>query len=133
MTQEIQIIECAFTANKDYLQSLLAVGFYAIAVQEDIQQISNQLDFSNTQTKIIRLKEDDEVAIKKLYTEKDWYSSLQTDYEAGKRQFYSAIRGIGDYLPTEKLLTYCQAKNLFTGVNLLAFESAYNVALALSR
>ena len=53
MTQEIQIIECAFTANKDYLQSLLAVGFYAIAVQEDIQQISNQLDFSNTQTKII--------------------------------------------------------------------------------
>ena len=66
MTQEIQIIECAFTANKDYLQSLLAVGFYAIAVQEDIQQISNQLDFSNTQTKIIRLKEDDEIAIKKL-------------------------------------------------------------------
>lgn len=133
MTQEIQIIECAFTANKDYLQSLLAVGFYAIAVQEDIQQISNQLDFSNTQTKIIRLKEDDEVAIKKLYTEKDWYSSLQADYEAGKRQFHSAIRGIGDYLPTEKLLTYCQAKHLFTGVNLLAFESAYNVALALSR
>ena len=133
MTQEIQIIECAFTANKDYLQSLLAVGFYAIAVQEDIQQISNQLDFSNTQTKIISLKEDDEVAIKKLYTEKDWYSSLQTDYEAGKRQFYSAIRGIGDYLPTEKLLTYCQAKHLFTGINLLAFESAYNVALTLSR
>lgn len=133
MTQEIQIIECAFTANKDYLQSLLAVGFYAIAVQEDIQQISNQLDFSNTQTKIIRLKEDDEVAIKKLYTEKDWYSSLQADYEAGKRQFYSAIRGISGYLPTEKLLTYCQAKHLFTGINLLAFESAYNVALALSR
>ena len=133
MTQEIQIIECAFTANKDYLQSLLAVGFYAIAVQEDIQQISNQLDFSNTQTKIIRLEEDDEIAIKKLYTEKDWYSSLQADYEAGKRQFYSAIRGIGRYLPTEKLLTYCQAKHLFTGVNLLAFESAYNVALALSR
>ena len=45
MTQEIQIIECAFTANKDYLQSLLAVGFYAIAVQEDIQQISNQTFF----------------------------------------------------------------------------------------
>ena len=133
MTQEIQIIECAFTANKDYLQSLLAVGFYAIAVQEDIQQISNQLDFSNTQTKIIRLKEDDEVAIKKLYTEKDWYSSLQADYEAGKRQFYSAIRGIGGYLPTEKLLTYCQAKHLLTGINLLAFESAYNVASALSR
>lgn len=69
MTQEIQIIECAFTANKDYLQSLLAVGFYAIAVQEDIQQISNQLDFSNTQTKIIKLKEDDEIAIKN-YTPK---------------------------------------------------------------
>ena len=133
MTQEIQIIECAFTANKDYLQSLLAVGFYAIAVQEDIQQISNQLDFSNTQTKRIRLKKDDEIAIKKLYTEKDWHSSLQADYEAGKRQFYSAIRGINGYLPTEKLLTYCQAKHLFTGVNLLAFESAYNVALALSR
>ena len=133
MTQEIQIIECAFTANKDYLQSLLAVGFYAIAVQEDIQQISNQLDFSNTQTKIIKLKEDDELAIKKLYTEKNWHSSLQADYEAGKQQFYSAIRGIGGYLPTEKLLTYCQAKHLFTGVNLLAFESAYNVALALSR
>jgi len=133
MTQEIQIIECAFTANKDYLQSLLAVGFYTIAVKEDIQELTRELDFSNTQTKIIRLKEDDEVAIKKLYTEKDWYTSLQTDYEAGKRQFYSAIRGIGGYLPTEKLLTYCQAKHLFTGVNLLAFESAYNVALTLSR
>ena len=133
MTQEIQIIECAFTANKDYIQSLLAVGFYAIAVKEDIQQLNRELDFSNTQTKIIRLKEDEEVAVKKLYSEKDWHSSLQTDYEDGKRQFYSAIRGIGDYLPTEKLLTYCQAKHLFTGINLLAFESAYNVALALSR
>ena len=133
MTQEIQIIECAFTANKDYLQSLLAVGFYAIAVQEDIQQISNQLDFSNTQTKIIRLKEDDEIGIKKLYTEKDWHSSLQADYEAGKRQFYSAIRGIGGYLPTEKLLTYLQALKINTSINLLAFESAYNQLLALTQ
>ena len=133
MTQEIQIIECAFTANKDYLQSLLAVGFYAIAIQEDIQQISNQLDFSNTQTKIIRLKEDDEIAIKKLYTEKDWHSSLQADYEAGKRQFYSAIRGIGGYLPTEKLLTYLQALKINTSINLLAFESAYNQLLALTQ
>ena len=95
------------------------------------KQISNQLDFSNTQTKIIRLKEDDEVAIKKLYTEKDWHSSLQTDYEAGKRQFYSAIRGIGGYLPTEKLLTYLQALKINTSINLLAFESAYNQLLAL--
>jgi hypothetical protein len=54
---------------------------------------------------------------------------LATAYQAGTTRFYSAIKGYGGYLPTEKLLTFFQAQHHPTGINLLAFESAYNEAL----
>jgi len=121
----IQLIECVTITNEDYLQSLLAVGFYGLALKAELHPLVSHLDFSNTQTKILLL--DDELpAIEKQGIT---ISSLATAYQAGATRFYSAIKGYGGYLPTEKLLTFFQAQQLPMGMNLLAFESAYNEAL----
>ena len=121
----IQLIECVTIANEDYLQSLLSVGYYALALEASLLSLTKDLDFSNTQTKILLL--DDELpAIEKQGIT---ISSLATAYQAGTTRFYSAIKGYGGYLPTENLLTFFQAQHLPTGMNLLAFESAYNEAL----
>ena len=121
----IQLIECVTIANEDYLQSLLSVGYYALALEASLLSLTKDLDFSNSQTKILLL--DDELP--NIEKQGITISSLATAYQAGTTRFYSAIKGYGGYLPTEKLLTFFQAQHLPTGINLLAFESAYNEAL----
>ena len=121
----IQLIECVTIANEDYLQSLLSVGYYALALEASLLSLTKDLDFSNTQTKILLLNDELPAIEKQGIT----ISSLATAYQAGTTRFYSAIKGYGGYLPTEKLLTFFQAQHLSTGMNLLAFESAYNEAL----
>ena len=118
LNNNLQLIECVTTANKDYLQSLLAVGFYAIALKSELQELTTQLDYSYSNTQILLL---------------DNETSVAKNYQEGNRRFYSAIRGNGGYLPTEKLLTYLQALKINTSINLLAFESAYNQLLALTQ
>ena len=44
----IQLIECVTIANEDYLQSLLAVGFYGLALKAELHSLVSHLDFSNT-------------------------------------------------------------------------------------
>ena len=121
----IQLIECVTIANEDYLQSLLSVGYYALALEASLLSLTKDLDFSNTQTKILLLNDELPAIAKQGIT----ISSLATAYQAGTTRFYSAIKGYGGYLPTEKLLTFFQSQHLPTGMNLLAFESAYNEAL----
>ena len=121
----IQLIECVTIANEDYLQSLLAVGFYGLALKASLLSLTKDLDFSNTQTKILLLEDELPTIVKQGIT----ISNLATAYQAGTTRFYSAIKGYGGYLPTEKLLTFFQAQQLPTGINLLAFESAYNESL----
>ena len=121
----IQLIECVTIANEDYLQSLLSVGYYALALEASLLSLTKDLDFSNTQTKILLLNDELPAIEKQGIT----ISSLATAYQAGTTRFYSAIKGYGGYLPTEKLLTFFQAQHHPTDINLLAFESAYNEAL----
>ena len=121
----IQLIECVTIANEDYLQSLLAVGFYGLALKASLLSLTKDLDFSNSQTKILLLDDELPAIAKQGIT----ISSLATAYQAGATRFYSAIKGYGGYLPTEKLLTFFQAQQFPMGINLLAFESAYNEAL----
>ena len=124
MTHSLQIIECPPAANVNYLQSLSAVPFYASALKKEMQPLVAALDFTATQTQIFFLEE---IPSRTEVT----LQQVAEAYQGGKRQFFSSIKGVGGYLPTEKLLTYCQAHQLFTGVNLLAFESAYNQCLDL--
>ena len=121
----IQLIECVTIANEDYLQSLLSVGYYALALEASLLSLTKDLDFSNTQTKILLLNDELPTIEKQGIT----ISSVATAYQAGTTRFYSAIKGYGGYLPTEKLLTFFQAQHHPTDINLLAFESAYNEAL----
>ena len=128
LNNNLQLIECVTTANKDYLQSLLAVGFYAIALKSELQELTTQLDYSYSNTQILLL--DNETS---LFEQPLTLEAVAKNYQEGNRRFYSAIRGNRGYLPTEKLLTYLQALKINTSINLLAFESAYNQLLALTQ
>ena len=128
LNNNLQLIECVTTANKDYLQSLLAVGFYAIALKSELQELTTQLDYSYSNTQILLLDNETSLIGQPLTLE-----AVAKNYQEGNRRFYSAIRGNCGYLPTEKLLTYLQALKINTSINLLAFESAYNQLLALTQ
>ena len=69
-----------------------------------------------------------------------WREKVEAAYNSGCTRFDSAIKGLGGCpmandnlignLPTEKLLSFAQEKEVAnTGVNPLAFESAYNKAI----
>ncbi len=126
INNDLQLIECVSTANKDYLQSLLAVGFYAIALKSELQELITQLDHTHSRTQILLLDTEIPLIGQPLTLE-----AIAQSYHEGNRRFYSAIKGRGGYLPTEKLFTYLQALKINTSINLLAFESAYNQLLAL--
>ena len=128
LNNNLQLIECVTTANKDYLQSLLAVGFYAIALKSELQELTTQLDYSHCNTQILLLDNETSLIGQPLTLE-----AVAKNYQEGNRRFYSAIRGNSGYLPTEKLLTYLQALKINTSINLLAFESAYNQLLVLTQ
>lgn len=75
-----------------------------------------------------------------LHTTPDtWHEKVEAAYESGCRRFDGAIKGYGGCpmadddlvgnMPMEKLLSFAQARKIETGVNMLAFESAYNKAL----
>ena len=97
MNQDIlQLIECVTTANKDALQSLLAVGFYALAVPKELEPLAKELDYSQTATQILSIE--DELPSIPLLLNKE---AVGKYYYEGHRRFYSAIKGRGGYFPTE--------------------------------
>ncbi len=69
----------------------------------------------------------------------NWREKVETAFEQGCRRFDGAIKGYGGCpmadddlignMPTEKLLSYFNEKKVAHGVDMLAFESAYNRAL----
>lgn len=72
-------------------------------------------------------------------TPNTWHEKVHAAWSAGCTRFDGAIKGFGGCpmatdnlvgnMPTEKLLNYAAQNHLTTGVNGLAFESAYNEAL----
>lgn len=72
-------------------------------------------------------------------TPHNWREKIQAAFDAGCRRFDGAIKGYGGCpmaadnltgnMPTEQLLNFAAEKKLHTGINTLAFEYAYNVAL----
>lgn len=69
----------------------------------------------------------------------DWFSKVDAAYRSGCRRFDGAIKGFGGCpmakselvgnTPTEKLITFAESVKADHGLNLFAFESAYNSAL----
>lgn len=68
-----------------------------------------------------------------------WYEKVNAAYIAGCNRFDGAIRGYGGCpmakdelignMPTEKLVSYFTQQKVFTNINAMSFESAYNEAL----
>jgi len=69
----------------------------------------------------------------------DWFPKVDAAFRNGCRRFDGAIKGFGGCpmaksdlvgnTPTEKLISYAESVNANHGLNLLAFESAYNSAM----
>lgn len=69
----------------------------------------------------------------------DWFPKVDAAYRSGCRRFDGAIKGFGGCpmakselvgnTPTEKLITFAESVKADHGLNLFAFESAYNSAL----
>jgi len=72
-------------------------------------------------------------------TARTWREKIDAAYNAGCRRFDSAVKGFGGCpyaqdelvgnMATENMLSFAADKKLNTGLNTLAFESAYNQAL----
>ena len=68
-----------------------------------------------------------------------WFEKVNAAYNAGCNRFDGAIRGYGGCpmakdeltgnMPTEKLITYFNQQKVYTNINAMSFESAYNEAL----
>lgn len=68
----------------------------------------------------------------------DWRSRVEAAYAGGCRRFDGAIQGLGGCpmakddlvgnMPTEKLISFAEEQKLEHGLNMLAFESSYNIA-----
>jgi hydroxymethylglutaryl-CoA lyase len=74
-----------------------------------------------------------------LHTTTDkWFEKIEAAYQSGCRRFDGAIQGFGGCpmardvltgnMPTEKLISYFNAKKENTNIRAMSFESAYNVA-----
>jgi len=74
-----------------------------------------------------------------LHTTPDkWFEKIDAAYNSGCRRFDGAIQGFGGCpmardiltgnMPTEKLISYFNAKKETTNIRAMSFESAYNVA-----
>jgi len=71
-------------------------------------------------------------------TPSKWHEKVDAAYSAGCRRFDGAVQGFGGCpmakdeltgnMPTEKMLSYFNAKKIDSGVNWLVFEAAYNKA-----
>lgn len=69
----------------------------------------------------------------------EWFTKVDAAYQNGCRSFDGAIKGFGGCpmaksdlvgnIPTEKLITYAESVKAEHGLNLFAFEAAYNSAL----
>ncbi len=72
-------------------------------------------------------------------TPNTWREKVDAAYKSGCRRFDSAIKGLGGCpmaadalvgnMPTEKVITYANEHKIESGLNALAFESSYNMAL----
>ncbi|MDP2526998.1 hydroxymethylglutaryl-CoA lyase [Maribacter dokdonensis] len=74
-------------------------------------------------------------------TPSKWHEKVAAAYESGCKRFDGAIQGFGGCpmakddltgnMPTEKMLSYFTSQKVFTGVNAMTFEAAYNKATEL--
>jgi len=70
-----------------------------------------------------------------------WHEKVAAAYESGCRRFDGAIQGFGGCpmakddltgnMPTEKMLSYFTSHKIYSGVNAMTFEAAYNKATEL--
>ena len=72
-------------------------------------------------------------------TPTSWHEKVDAAYKAGCRRFDGAIQGFGGCpmakdeltgnMPTEKMLSYFTAAKTDTNINMMSFESSYNLSL----
>ena len=119
-------------------EKLVGLGAKTLALADTIG-VSNSDTISRLFSTLIPEFPEVELGAHLHTTPNTWREKVEAAYNSGCTRFDSAIKGLGGCpmakddlvgnMPTEKLLSFTQEKKIETGVNPLAFESAYNKAI----
>ncbi len=119
-------------------EKLLVMGIETIALSDTIG-VSNPDNISRLFTQLIAEHSHVEWGAHLHTSLESWKDKVESAYKSGCRRFDGAIKGFGGCpmakddlvgnIPTEKLLSYINEKNIDTEINTLDFESAYNKAI----
>lgn len=125
---------------EDYVQQFIDMGIKHIKLSDTIGAAKEE-DIAALFSHLIPKYPDIEIGAHFHTVYNDWYPKVNIAYENGCRQFDGAIQGYGGCpmsksdmvgnMPTEKLISFIQQKNLESSMDLLAFESSFNKALTL--
>lgn len=120
-----------------WVDKLAQMGVKILSLSDTVGS-SNPEDIQYLYTNLIAQYPDIEFGAHFHTTYDQWFEKVNTAYQSGCRRFDGAIQGFGGCpmatnhltgnMPTEKLLSYCTANKIKTGLNPLSFESAYNEA-----
>lgn len=123
---------------ENYCQKLIGMGVRILSLSDTIGT-SNPDNIDYLFSSLIQAFPNVEFGAHLHTTTDTWYEKVEAAYAAGCRRFDGAVKGFGGCpmatddltgnMPTEKLLTFIQEKKLNHGLDLLAFETAYNEAL----
>jgi hydroxymethylglutaryl-CoA lyase len=120
-----------------WVDKLAQMGVKILSLSDTVGS-SNPEDIQYLYTNLIAQYPDIEFGAHFHTTYDQWFEKVNAAYQSGCRRFDGAIQGFGGCpmatnhltgnMPTEKLLSYCTANKIKTGLNPLSFESAYNEA-----
>ena len=119
-------------------EKLSVMGIKTIALSDTIG-VSNPDNINRLFTQLITEHSNVEWGAHLHTSPESWKEKIESAYKSGCRRFDSAIKGLGGCpmaiddmvgnIPTEKLLSFTNEKNIDTEINTLDFESAYNKAI----
>ena len=119
-------------------EKLSEMGIETIALSDTIG-VSNPDNISRLFTQLITEHSNVEWGAHLHTSLESWREKVESAYNSGCRRFDGAVKGLGGCpmakddlvgnMPTEKLISFCNEKKIYTSIDSLAFESAYNKAV----
>lgn len=123
---------------KDWADKFADIGITKINLS-DTTSVANPEDVSELFQTLIPKYSEIEFGAHFHSEYNEWFTKVDAAYQNGCRSFDGAIKGFGGCpmaksdlvgnIPTEKLITYAESVKAEHGLNLFAFETAYNSAL----
>ncbi len=130
----------SFEIVEKWVSKLVESGVKIISLSDTIGS-ANVHSIGQLFQNLSRMFKDVEFGVHLHTNPESWYNKVEIAYEAGCRRFDGAIKGFGGCpmasdklvgnMPTEKLISFITERNINSNINLLRFETAYNLSLKL--